>query len=467
MRMHFAGAKPAETLTGLVTCDVRSLGAGSGQFGAALTAKGKVIADVRIVARADSFLVDTSESAGPGFAAMIRKYVNPRLAKYADVSAVLRTVGVYGPRATTAVSAALGADEHALYALAPLHLLRVDFDGAFIDVMRSPDLGGAGYDLLVAVEHAAALWERLAAAGALPAGTIAANIARVEAGRPLWGVDMDENTLAQEANFDALDGISYTKGCYTGQETVARVHFRGHVNRHLRGLLSEQAVATGALLFADDGSAAGDVRSSVESPQLGAIAMAMVRREVEHGAMLTGRWEGGEEGVRVGELPFAPRKPAAGRTKGAASWPRPPAVSRKSLAYGFFASFFISPPFAGAAAAGAAAAGAAAAGAAIAVVSFLVVSVAAAAGAAAGAAAAGAASSFFSEHAAMASTDATRAMRFMVGSPQGGTGRHSRDCASYAVLGQRRKVRFPGPLVKGAGAPKFKGRKVFADQRRS
>ena len=141
MRMHFAGAKPAETLTGLVTCDVLALGPGSGQFGAALTAKGKVIADVRIVARADAFLVETSEAAGPGFAAMIRKYVNPRLSKYADVSGVLRSVGVYGPRSTSVIAAALGAEEHALHAIAPLHLLRADFDSAFVDVVRSPDLG--------------------------------------------------------------------------------------------------------------------------------------------------------------------------------------------------------------------------------------------------------------------------------------------------------------------------------------
>lgn len=311
MRMHFAGAKPAETLAGLLTCDVLGLGAGEGHFGAALTAKGKVIADVRIVARADAFLVDTSESAGPGFAAMIRKYVNPRLAKYADVSAVLRCVGVYGPRSTAVVAGALGTAEHALHAIAPLHLVRAEFDGAFVDVMRSPDLGGAGYDIFVAVEHATAMWNCLLAAGATPVGSTAANIARVEAGRPLWGLDMDENTLAQEANFDQLDGISYTKGCYTGQETVARVHFRGHVNRHLRGLLSEQPLATGALLFGDDGAAAGDVRSSVSSPRHGAIAIAMVRREIEHGAVLTARWEGGEVPAQVVELPFVPGKPAA------------------------------------------------------------------------------------------------------------------------------------------------------------
>ena len=86
MRMHFAGAKPAETLAGLLTCDVLGLEAGAGHFGAALTAKGKVIADVRIVARADSFLVDTSESAGPGFAAMIDTFSSSEAEKVSQFS---------------------------------------------------------------------------------------------------------------------------------------------------------------------------------------------------------------------------------------------------------------------------------------------------------------------------------------------------------------------------------------------
>ena len=128
-------------------------------------------------------------------------------------------------------------------------------------------------------------------------------IARVAAGRPMWGIDMDENTLAQEANFDALDGISYTKGCYTGQETVARVHFRGHVNRNLRGVQSAAAIPSGAELFEGE-KPVGTVKSSVVSPRMGPIGLAMIRREVETGAEVTARWEGGEGSARVREIPF-------------------------------------------------------------------------------------------------------------------------------------------------------------------
>ena len=132
------------------------------------------------------------------------------------------------------------------------------------------------------------------------------DIARVEGGRPEWGLDMDDATIPQEANLDELHAISYTKGCYTGQEVVARVHFRGHVNRHLRGLLFADGGTprSGATLHLPDGKAVGDVRSVVLSPRLGTIALGMVRREVEPGTALTARWDGGEARADVVRLPF-------------------------------------------------------------------------------------------------------------------------------------------------------------------
>jgi folate-binding protein YgfZ len=119
-------------------------------------------------------------------------------------------------------------------------------------------------------------------------------------------VDIDESTLPQEANLEALHAISYTKGCYTGQETVARVHFRGHVNKHLRGLRSagQQPPSPGAALFDATGKDVGDVRSTAASPRLGGIAIGMVRCEIELGASLTARWEDGETRVDVAHLPF-------------------------------------------------------------------------------------------------------------------------------------------------------------------
>jgi len=177
---------------------------------------------------------------------------------------------------------------------------------AQVTVARAPDIGVEGYDLFVPFEIFDDVWAAAVAAGASPAGLGAWEIARVEAGRPEWGIDIDDNTIPQEANFDELGAISYTKGCYIGQEVVARVHFRGHVNRHLRGLrsASPEAPPTGAQLFDDAGTHVGEVRSTVSSPRLGGIALGMVRREVAPGAGVTARWEHGEQRVDVSALPF-------------------------------------------------------------------------------------------------------------------------------------------------------------------
>lgn len=301
-RLSLAGPKAAEMLTGLVTNDVLGLLPGQGQYAATLTAKGKIVADVRIfagVGAPDRLLVDTGARAGAGLLGTIRKFVNPRLAPYRDETATLATLGVYGPRGTELLGAVVGLETIA--ALPPYGHRATVVDGVEVTVVRSPELALAGWDLFVPAAQAAALAARLTSAGARPAGLLAWETARVEAGRPEWGLDMGEDTIPQEANFDELGAISYTKGCYTGQETVARVHFRGHVNKHLRQLRLEGDVLPprAATLADETGKPVGDVRSSVRSPRMGAIAIGMVRREVAPGAPLLARWDGGEARATV------------------------------------------------------------------------------------------------------------------------------------------------------------------------
>lgn len=305
-RTTFGGAKAREVLTGLVTNDVLALAPGEGHYAAALTPKGKVIADLRLFARAGEVLVDVAPRAAEGWWAMVRKYVNPRLARYEDVSADRRDLSVYGARSTGAVAAALGIPEAELAAMGLFAHRDVEFGGATLMVARVPDLGLQGFTIWVpAVEHDA-LWDALVAAGAVPGGLAAFEIARIESGRPEWGLDIDETSLAQEANMDALHAISYTKGCYTGQETVARIHFRGHVNRLLRGVAFDSAaLAAKAELIDASGKNVGEVRSVAISPRLGGIALAMVRREIDPPSNVVARWTGGECVVRVVGLPFS------------------------------------------------------------------------------------------------------------------------------------------------------------------
>src|SRR5687768_14599292 len=283
-RVRIHGPKASELVTGLVTNDVSALMPGQGCYAAALTPKGKIVADLRIFALRDALLIDSPPRAQEGWLAMVRKYINPRVARYEEETASTRQIGVFGARARTALASATGLDIAQLGALPRYGHVALDLPAGAI-IARVPDLELEGYEIIVPESAFEPFWERLVTEGATPAGLAAWDIARVEAGRPEWGVDMDDSTIPQEANFDELHAISYTKGCYVGQETVARVHFRGHVNRVLRGLMVPQGpVVRGAGLVDAQSKPVGDVRSAALSPRLGPIALAMVRREVEPGA---------------------------------------------------------------------------------------------------------------------------------------------------------------------------------------
>ncbi len=304
LRMTFVGPKAAETLTGLVTNDVLALQPGHGAYAAALTPKGKIIADLRIFCRAEGdFLVDVPMAAATGFVAMIGKYVNPRLARYADVSGTLACLGVVGPHARQVVAHALETLPSEFDLLPPFAHVSVPFGGGVVMVARSVDFGVDSFDCFVPAADAGLLRRSLLASGAPQADPAALEALRIEAGRPAWGVDITGDTLAQEGNLDELQAISYTKGCYTGQETVARVHFRGHVNRSLRGLQAAAIPAGTVLVFAGE-KAVGDVRSRADAPRGGAVALAMLRREVETGTEVTLRAADGETTATVVDLPF-------------------------------------------------------------------------------------------------------------------------------------------------------------------
>lgn len=305
MRLLVTGAQAGATLGGLLTSDVMALQPGHGQYAAALTAKGKIIADLRVFHRAPGeYLLDVPAPAAPGFAAMMRKYVNPRLAHCEDVSAALHCVGVVGPHARQVVAHALGCSPAAFDLLPPFAHATEAFRNERVLVARSADYGIDGFDCFVNAGGSAPLRDALAASGAAPASAAALEVLRIEAGRPAWGTDMDAETLAQEAGLDVLDAISFTKGCYTGQEVVARVHFRGHVNRLLRGVRVASLPDGDARVLQGD-TDVGDVRSRAISPRIGPVALAMLRREVEPGTTVTVRSTAGDAEATVIALPFS------------------------------------------------------------------------------------------------------------------------------------------------------------------
>ena len=254
-----------------------------------LNPKGRILADMRILRVApERFLLDTESSAREAVLRDLRMYKIGRQVEVADTPD-RSIVSVIGPRTDEVVEAAFGVrlpgSEHTLE----------EIPGGAVAVRT--DLG---VDLMVEGDQAPGARERLLAAGAFPISLDAAEIVRVESGRPRHGMDMSEENLPAEAGI-VERSVSFTKGCYVGQEPVARMHYKGHPNRHLRGLRLSEAAAPGAALVAE-GKDVGRVTSAALSPALGPIALALVRREVAPGDEVSVGED--ELTATVVELPF-------------------------------------------------------------------------------------------------------------------------------------------------------------------
>lgn len=245
--------------------------------------------------------------------AHLRKYLPPIFATF-DVMDACR-LDIVGPAAAQAVEAWAG--EAVTEGLSPLSSRPMVVAGTEVLLARREAIEGPGFDLYLAKDRRDELRAELAASvhevGGGEVGLAAWEIVRVERGIPLFGTDFGEENLAQEAGQDDR-AISFDKGCYTGQEVVARIHFRGHVNRILRGFRPVGAAtdaATGSpvasftvgqSLFEADRER-GVITSSVESPRFGPIALGLARTELEPGRRLA-LAQSGDDVVELVELPF-------------------------------------------------------------------------------------------------------------------------------------------------------------------
>lgn len=291
-KLALTGAGAKEFLAGQVTNDILGLEPGHGCYAALLTHKGKMRADLRVLDAGDELLLDTERTALQAVFDTIRTFklgYDVELHKRTLQRALLSVAGPDARRVTGADHAGLGTDEHD-HVAATLG----DRDVRLI----ATDLG---VDVLALAEDRDTVHAALVAAGAAPVGEEIAEIVRVEHGRPRYGLDLDESVIPQEAALNER-AVSFTKGCYVGQETVARLFYKGKPNRHLRGLKLSAAVVTGAALRLGE-KEVGRLASSVVSPALGPIGLAIVRREAEPGAVL--EIEGGGTATVV-DLPFTP-----------------------------------------------------------------------------------------------------------------------------------------------------------------
>jgi tRNA-modifying protein YgfZ len=283
------GPEAAEYLQGQLTNDVEALGVGEGCYAALLDRKGHIQADMRVLRLSSGEIwLDVEPQAIPRVLRHLQTYSVGREVEIEDVTDRWAISALLGPRAA-AISGFEG--------LAQEHAQRFrEWDG--VEVLGvATDLG---LDLITTSDQQASLRKLLSAAGAVDISEAAAEIARVESGRPRLGAEMGESTMPAEAGI-VERAVDFEKGCYIGQEPVARLHYRGKPNRRLRGLRLNEPAQPGATLELEDREV-GSIGTACVSPALGPIALAIVRREAESGD--TVRVGDGTATAEVVELPF-------------------------------------------------------------------------------------------------------------------------------------------------------------------
>jgi folate-binding protein YgfZ len=279
-KLALSGAGAKEFLHGQVTNDIEALQPGEGCYSAFLTPKGKMLGDLRVLDTGDELLLDTERIALQELFNMIRRFsigFDVELHKRTLESGLLSLIG------PDVVPAPEAEHSHAVVSL-----------GGFCARAIRTDVG---VDLLCDAADLPALIATLALP-ALSEGE--AERMRIERGRPRYGIDLDDSVIPQEAGLNDR-AVSFTKGCYVGQETVARLFYRGKPNRSLRGLRCSAQAQAGDRLASDEREL-GQITSATWSPTFGPIGLALVRREAPVGATVSV----GENGVtaEVVELPF-------------------------------------------------------------------------------------------------------------------------------------------------------------------
>ena len=288
-KLALTGSEAAGLLTGQVSNDIEALAPGAGCYATLLTNKGKMLGDLRVLRTEDELHLDCERVALQALFDRLRVAAigwQAELHKRTLQEGLLSLVGLAA--AEVAGAGALGQEEHAHVA--------ATLGGVAVRLVRAD----AGVDVLCAAEDTDAVRAALLEAGAVGVPAEAAEVVRVAAGRPRFGVDLPEDAvIPQEAGLNER-AVSFTKGCYVGQETVARLHWRGKPNRQLRGLRLPSPVAEGTELVLEE-KVVGRATSVVEHPQLGTIALALLRTAAEPGTTV----QAGEVAAEVVALPFA------------------------------------------------------------------------------------------------------------------------------------------------------------------
>lgn len=270
------GDDAAAFLNGQLTNDIEAIEPREGRYAALLTPKGKMRADMRVIRTPQALFIVTDRA----LLATVRKMIDTfRIGfnfELEDSSSGCALISLIGPEVDAIVGSlaesddALGSAENAN--------LTLKLDGAAFIAIRTL----TGIDLLGAAAAIDTAAQALAERGVLEVSEVSAEIIRIERGIPAFGHELDETTIPGEAGLNPR-AVNFEKGCYVGQETVARMHYKGKPNRSLRGLKAAQPLTAGASVTAKDGRELGQLGTAVQSPAHGSLGLSVLRKEAEPG----------------------------------------------------------------------------------------------------------------------------------------------------------------------------------------
>ena len=308
-RLRLTGNDRAQYLHRIISNDVEGVAVGEGNYATILTNRGKIIADMKVYVFEDSIGIETNAETTSILYQELDKYLIADDVTIEELTERTGAVGVHGPKSAELLQEVYGFD---VGDLPEYHSVVHEIDGRRIVCVRANETGEVGYNLCTAFESMEWLWDTFLTKGrafsAEPVGLTALNSLRIEAGIPRYGAELGDSVFPLEAELEGA--ISFEKGCYIGQEIVARMQYRGHPNRLLRGfeITSDAPPQSGDRLF-DGDKEIGWLTSAVVSPTLGkTIGMGYVRVAfTDEGSQVEVQTAGSRVDATVRLLPFYQR----------------------------------------------------------------------------------------------------------------------------------------------------------------
>jgi folate-binding protein YgfZ len=302
-RILISGSEAVMFLNGLITNDIKTLAVYQWMPAVFPNVQGRLLAAVRVIHREDGFLIDTENATRNTVVKLLERFTLAGDFRLADLTQNTALLSIQGAKAPETLAATFG---ETVTNLSRDAVASVDWQGKQITVIRATHTAEDGFDLFVNATEAESLRDSFIKAGAELIDSEVTEILRIEGGIARYGIDMDETNVVTETNLD--EAVSFTKGCYIGQEIIARIKYRGHVAKRLTGLILEGEVSldSGAKILSVDDKEIGRVTSFVFSPRLArTIGLGYVKYDyLEPGTSVKVDSSGTKFAAAVAELPF-------------------------------------------------------------------------------------------------------------------------------------------------------------------